>query len=49
MQRGVIIDDDGTETMSTSTTTMKSSASLATLSVGAVAAHLLLFLMGAFL
>lgn len=48
MQRGVIIGDDGSETMSTSTT-KKSSASLATLSVGAVAAHLLLFLMGAFL
>ncbi|CAO3666930.1 unnamed protein product [Umbelopsis ramanniana] len=48
MQRGVIIDDDGTETMSTSTS-KKSSASLATLSIGAVAAHLLLFLMGAFI
>ncbi|KAI8578313.1 hypothetical protein K450DRAFT_272927 [Umbelopsis ramanniana AG] len=46
MQRGVIIDDNGSET---TTTSIKSGASLATLSVGAVAAHLVLFLMGAFI
>jgi hypothetical protein len=47
MQRGVIIDDNGSET--TTTNSQKSGASLATLSVGAVAAHLVLFLMGAFI
>ncbi|KAI9286769.1 hypothetical protein BC943DRAFT_230039 [Umbelopsis sp. AD052] len=47
MQRGVIIDDNGSET---TTTSIKSgAASLATLSMGAVAAHLALFLMGAFI